>query len=134
MNERASGCSLSAAEACRDRRNLPQDVARGAVAVMPTVSVGYSFVELFRLLRTDPGAGHNLHERLLPLLNFMMQSVEMLVAIEKLLLKRRGLLASVYCRSPRCTLDALDIAELDHLYLSLSDLLPSSLSTKGRIA
>jgi 4-hydroxy-tetrahydrodipicolinate synthase len=113
---------------------LPHDVARGAVAVMPTVSVSRTFVELFRLLRADYDEGHKLHERLLPLLNFMMQSVEMLVAVEKILLQRRGLLVSAYCRSPRWTLDALHIAELDYLCSSMDDLLPSRLSTKGEIA
>ena len=113
--------------------HLPDDVARGAVALMPTVSVCRPFTEIFRLLQTEPGAGRQLHERLLPLLNFMMQSVEMLVAIEKVILQRRGLLASAYCRGPRCTLDALHIAELDRLYSALGDLLPSPLSTGGRI-
>jgi 4-hydroxy-tetrahydrodipicolinate synthase len=111
--------------------HLPYDIACGAVAVMPTPSVCRSFVELFRVLQTNPEKGRKLHERLLPLLNFMMQSVEMLIAIEKLLLQRRGLLASAYCRSPRCTLDALQIAELNYLCFSLNDLLPSSLPTKG---
>ena len=114
--------------------HLPNDVARGAVAVMPTVSVSRTFVELFRLLRVDYDQGRKLHERLLPLLNFMMQSVEMLIAVEKVLLQRRGLMASAYCRSPRWTLDAPHVAELDYLCSSLTELLPSPLAAKGKIA
>ena len=68
------------------------------------------------------------------MLNFMMQSVEMLIAVEKLLLQRRGLLTSAYCRSPKWTLDAMHIAELDRLCLDLKDLLPFATATKGEIA
>jgi 4-hydroxy-tetrahydrodipicolinate synthase len=114
--------------------HLPHDVGRGAVAVMPTVSLGHAFVALFGLLKSDPEQGRRLHERLLPMLNFMMQSVEMLIAVEKLLLQRRGLLTSAYCRSPKWTLDAMHIAELDRLCLDLKDLLPFATATKGEIA
>ena len=106
--------------------HLPQDVERGAVAVMPTVSLARAFVELFRLLKNDPDRGRKLHERLLPMLTFMMQSVEMLIAVEKLLLQRRGLLTSAYCRSPAFTLDAMHAAEIDRLCFDLKDFMPSS--------
>lgn len=95
--------------------HLPEDVKSGAVGVMPTVSVSRIFVQLFQLLQTEPEEGRRLHVRLLPLLNFMMQSVEMLVAIEKTILKRAGLLTSAYCRSPRWTLDASHLEELERL-------------------
>jgi len=111
--------------------HLPHDVKRGAVAVMPTVSLGRAFVALFGLLERDSEQGRRLHERLLPMLNFMMQSVEMLVAVEKLLLQRRRLLTSAYCRSPRWTLDATHIAEIDRLCHALRDFLPIPTPTEG---
>jgi hypothetical protein len=45
----------------------------------------------------------------------MMQSVEMLVAVEKVFLHRRGLLAFDYCRAPRWNLDAGHRREIDRL-------------------
>ncbi len=94
---------------------LPQDVERGAVAVMPTVSVSKAFVRLWNLLHEDREQGRRFHQQLLPLLTFMMQSVEMLVAVEKVLLHRRGLLASDYCRAPRWNFDDRYRQELDRL-------------------
>lgn len=111
--------------------HLPEDVERGAVAVMPTVSMTRAFVALFALLESDPDQGRKLHEQLLPMLSFMMQSVEMLIAVEKLVLQRRGLLASSYCRSPKWTLDALHIAELDRLCHALREFLQISDLMKG---
>lgn len=104
--------------------HLPHDLARGAVAVMPTVSVSRAFVNLVQLLRTDEDKGWKLHQRLLPLLNFMMQSVEMLVRLEKLLLEQRGLLQSSYCRAPSWIPDPLYNEELHRFRVDLKDLLP----------
>jgi 4-hydroxy-tetrahydrodipicolinate synthase len=113
--------------------HLPEDIERGAVAVMPTVSLVHAFVTLLGLLESNLDQGRKLHEQLLPMLSFMMQSVEMLIAIEKLLLQRRGLLTTAYCRSPRWTLDALQIAEMDRLCCALSGFLqiPDSMKDKS---
>lgn len=112
--------------------HLPEDLARGAAALMPTVSVSGVLVEIFRLLRLDHDRGRRLHERLLPLLNFMMQSVEMLVSVEKILLHRRGLLTSPYCRQPRCSLDSFHMAELEYLCSSFGGRLISPFLTQGQ--
>jgi 4-hydroxy-tetrahydrodipicolinate synthase len=111
--------------------HLPEDVERGAVTVMPTASLVHAFVTIFELLKNDPDQGRKLHERLLPMLNFMMQSVEILIAVEKLLLHRRGLLSSAYCRSPKWSLDAFQIAEIDRLCHEFSEFLRIPDSTKG---
>jgi 4-hydroxy-tetrahydrodipicolinate synthase len=111
--------------------HLPADFARGAVAVMPTVSLVHAFAAMLEHLAQDLGQGRKLHERLLPLLNFMMQSVEMLIAVEKFFLQRRGLLTSRYCRGPNWTLDAFHIAEIDRLWSALSEFLQTSESMKG---
>lgn len=101
--------------------SLPEDVERGAVAVMPTTSVSRIFVHLWNLLRDDPEQGRKFHQRFLPLLTFMMQSVEMLVAVEKTILHRRGSIASDYCRAPRCNLDAFHLREIDRLCSQYAD-------------
>ena len=111
--------------------HLPSDFARGAVAVMPTVSLVHAFAAILDLLARDPVEGRAMHERLLPLLNFMMQSVEMLIAIEKHFLQRRGLVRNTYCRSPNWTPDAFYVSEIDRLWSDLDEFLQTSDSMKG---
>lgn len=92
--------------------NLPSDYESGAGGVMPTVSLCPAFVEIWKLLvGMDPGA-LALHETLVPLLKFMMKSIECLVASEKQLLKERGVIRSKYCRRPSHSLDLAEQAEL----------------------
>jgi 4-hydroxy-tetrahydrodipicolinate synthase len=91
--------------------NLPHDYECGAVGVMPTVSLCPAFVEMWKFLeRKDPNA-LVLHETLLPLLKFMMKSIECLIASEKQLLKDRGVIRSKYCRRPSYSLDPAEQAE-----------------------
>lgn len=94
---------------------LPQDMKRGAVAVMPTVSVAKGLVRLWQLLQENPEEGRRAHQKVLPLLQFMMQSVEMLVAVEKLLLVQRGWIAHDYRRAPRRDLDDWQKREIETL-------------------
>lgn len=92
--------------------NLPHDYECGAKGVMPTVSVCPGFVEIWKLLvGEDPGA-LTLHETLVPLLNFMMRSIECLIASEKQLLQDRGVIRSKYCRKPSYILELTEQAEL----------------------
>lgn len=109
--------------------HLPDDMRRGVSGVMPTVSLGRVFARLYELLcagRDDEG--RKLHHRILPLLNFMMQSIEMMIAVEKELLVRRGLLHSARCRQPAWTLDAFHRAELEQYVVELAEwLAPLSL-------
>ena len=102
---------------------LPQDVKRGAVGVMPTVSVAKGFVRLWQLLQESPEEGRKAHQRVLPLLQFMMQSVEMLVAVEKLLLVQRGWIADDYRRAPRWDLDEWQKREIETLCAEQSEFL-----------
>jgi 4-hydroxy-tetrahydrodipicolinate synthase len=92
--------------------NLPHDFECGAAGVMPTVSLCPAFVEMWHLLlRKEPGV-LALHEALLPLLKFMMRSIECLIATEKQLLEHRGVIESSYCRRPSYALDVSEQAEL----------------------
>jgi dihydrodipicolinate synthase/N-acetylneuraminate lyase len=92
--------------------NLPHDYECGAIGVMPTVSLCPAFVEIWKLLvGKDPGA-LVLHETFVPLLKFMMKSIECLIASEKQLLEGRGVIRSKYCRRPSYTLDLTEQAEL----------------------
>jgi dihydrodipicolinate synthase/N-acetylneuraminate lyase len=114
--------------------HLPNDVLRGVSGVMPTVSLGRAFVRLFQLLHAGADEGRKLHQKLLPLLNFMMQSVEMLIAVEKQLLVRRGILRSARCRCPAWTIDSFHIAELEQHAADLAEWLPAFLPKKEQFA
>lgn len=93
--------------------HLPDDFRRDTCAVMPTVSLGPAFLRLWSLLETDMDTAVNFHRELLPLLNFMMQSVELLVTVEKIFLVRAGVIGAGYCRSPRWRLDDLQMRDIE---------------------
>jgi len=92
--------------------DLPHDYGCGAVGVMPTVSVVPAFVEIWKLLMGGDHRALVLHETVLPLLKFMMRSIEFLIASEKQLLEDRGVIRSKYCRRPSYTLNVTEQAEL----------------------
>lgn len=93
---------------------LPDAVRRGAIGVQP----GCSFIEIYvsiwqHFSNGDEAAALALHGRLLPYLSYWMQHVELIVAVEKLVSKRRGLIGSAHCRSPAYELDAHETAMVD---------------------
>jgi len=107
--------------------HLPEDMRRGASGVMPTVSLSGVFVRLYKLLQAGDDEGRTLHHKILPLLSFMMQSIEMLIAVEKELLVRRGIIQSATCRNPAWTIDAFQRAELEQYATELAEWLGAPL-------
>jgi 4-hydroxy-tetrahydrodipicolinate synthase len=100
--------------------HLPEDFSRGAAGVMPTVAVTPALAEIWRLLGEDPEKARGFHDELLPLLNFMMQSVEFLISCEKEILFRQGVLRSPHSREPAIHLDHVQRAEFDILLTRLA--------------
>jgi dihydrodipicolinate synthase/N-acetylneuraminate lyase len=92
--------------------HLVEDFERGAGGVMPTVSIAPALVRIWRCLAEDRTMAKELHAQLLPFLDFVMQSVEFLVACEKELLVDAGILDSAFCRAPSYTLDPTQRKEL----------------------
>ena len=92
--------------------NLPGDYECGAKGVVPTVSLCPAFVAIWEKLAAMDSGARVLHESLLPLLKFMMKSVECLIASEKQLLQERGVIRSKYCRRPSYSLNPNEQAEL----------------------
>jgi dihydrodipicolinate synthase/N-acetylneuraminate lyase len=92
--------------------HLIEDFERGAGGVMPTVSIAPALVRIWHCLTEDRAMARELHVRLLPFLNFVMQSVEFLIACEKELLVDAGILDSAFCRAPAYTLDPTQRKEL----------------------
>lgn len=87
--------------------HLPDALSRGATGVQP----GCSFTELYQhmwraWLRDDIRVCRLMYDRLLPYLAYWMTSVELIVAVEKEISYRRGIIGSAHCRRPRRSLDA----------------------------
>ena len=49
-----------------------------------------------------------------------MQGVELIVKVEKVILRKRGIIASDYCRSPAHTLDERERAQIDQFMSEFS--------------
>ena len=93
---------------------MPDVLARGAVGIQPGCSATEVYVELWRLWQTDKPAFLNFHNKLLPYINYWMQGIELIIKIEKVILKRRGIIASDYCRSPSYTLDDHELTQIEN--------------------
>ena len=98
--------------------DLPDAVALGCSGCMPTAALVRPFVQIWNLLQHSPEDGRREHERLLPLLQFLMQSVEFLIAAEKQMLLKRGIFRCAYGRRP-CTV--LESGSIDQLIRSVCE-------------
>jgi len=92
---------------------MPDVLARGAVGIQPGCSFTEIYVELWRLWETDKIGFQTLHNKLLPYINYWMQGVELIIKVEKVILKQRGIIASDYCRSPAYVLDERETAQIE---------------------
>lgn len=92
---------------------MPDVLARGASGIQPGCSFTEVYVELWRRWREDAAGFRALHERLLPYTSYWMQGVELIVRAEKAILRRRGIIASDYCRSPAYRLDERELAQIE---------------------
>lgn len=101
---------------------------RGAVGVQP----GSSFPEIYLAIWAawtggDQEQAAAMHARLLPYISYWMQSVELIIAAEKEISARRGILDTATCRAPARDLDAEEHAMIDRFLVEFDDLLrPSS--------
>ncbi len=92
---------------------MPDVLARGAVGIQPGCSFTEIYGELWRLWKVDKSAFLILHHKLLPYVGYWMQSVELIIKAEKVILKQRGIIASDYCRSPSYSLDNREQMQID---------------------
>ena len=84
---------------------MPDVLMRGAVGIQPGCSFTEVYVELWKLWQMDKAAFQDFHNKLLQYINYWMQGVELIVKVEKVILRKRGIIASDYCRSPSYLLD-----------------------------
>jgi len=99
---------------------MPDVLARGAVGIQPGCSFTEIYVELWRLWLSDQPAFLLLHNKLLPYVNYWMQAVELIIRVEKLILKKRGIIDCDYCRSPAYHLDDREYAQIDQFMSEFS--------------
>lgn len=104
---------------------LPDAMRRGAVGVQP----GSSFTELYVMFwglwsQGDVDAAELLHRRMAPYLSYWMQSIELIIAAEKMVSVRRGLLDSAVCRAPAHVLDAQELAQVERFLVEFEADLP----------
>ncbi|MEM6315997.1 MAG: dihydrodipicolinate synthase family protein [Planctomycetota bacterium] len=97
--------------------NMIETFRRGAVGVMPGCSMFDVYLDIDAALRAgDLPKALDTHTALLALLNHIRQNVEMIIAFEKHILMRRGVIACDHCRLPGYALDAEDRALFEVLY------------------
>jgi dihydrodipicolinate synthase/N-acetylneuraminate lyase len=102
-------------------------LSRGAVGVQPASGVADYYPHI--LERFDAGdldGAYALHADLLPLINLLMQGIEPLNRLEKIILKKRGIIASDYCRAVSYEPDEHILAELDRFVGRVADRLHPS--------
>lgn len=101
-------------------------LARDAVGVQP----GCSFTELYlavwdRYVAGEHDSAMDLHRRMLPYLSYWMQDVALIVAAEKLIATRRGLVATEVCRAPARSLDDHERDMVARFCTEFADLIPA---------
>jgi len=106
---------------------LLDGLERGAVGVQPASGVADYYPHISKALdEGDLEAAYNLHADLLPLINLLMQAIEPLNRMEKIVLKRRGIIAHDYCRAVSYEPDGPMLAELDRFVGRIADRLHPS--------
>jgi dihydrodipicolinate synthase/N-acetylneuraminate lyase len=93
---------------------LVDGLRRGAVGVQPASGVADYYPHILRAFEGgDLERAHALHADLLPLVNLLMQAIEPLNRMEKIVLVKRGIIAHDYCRAASYEPDDLMLTELD---------------------
>lgn len=110
---------------------MPDVLARGASGIQPGCSFTELYVELWRRWQADQAAFHALHRQLLPYTSYWMQGVELIIAVEKVILQRRGIIASARCRSPGYRLDARELAMIEAFLDEFAAYLPPTVNRKS---
>ena len=93
---------------------LIDGLRRGAIGVQPGSGVADYYPHILKAFdEGDLEAAYALHADLLPLVNLLLQAIEPLSRMEKIVLKRRGIIDHDYCRAVSYEPDDLMLAELD---------------------
>lgn len=95
---------------------------RGAIGAMPGCSMYDVYLDIYNhYVDGDRTAAIQLHNKLLPMLNHIRQNVEQIISFEKRILKRRGIIASDYCRKPSYDTDEYFDRLFDEFYKEMAE-------------
>ncbi|XID91239.1 dihydrodipicolinate synthase family protein [Paenibacillaceae bacterium WGS1546] len=95
-------------------RQMIDALRRGAVGLMPGCSMVRVYVEIYNeYVHGSRERATEMFDRLLPVINMFSQTAETLIRYEKIILRRRGILKSDYCRTPAYEPDAAYVEWLD---------------------
>lgn len=111
---------------------LPEAFDRGAVGAMPGCSMADVYLKIYDSYfsgRREEAV--RIHDALLPMLNHIRQNVEMIIAFEKRILQRRGIIQTAYCRRPTFTPDAVMEKLFDEYYEKLRPYMDREVGTGG---
>lgn len=101
--------------------NYPEFVARGAVGCVPGLDLAPAWLEIDRLLRDGSiEAGLAEYEKVLPLLAFGMQSLDLYMHCQKRYFQRLGVIDSTRVRGPAQEFDEVARETADRLFARLA--------------
>lgn len=104
--------------------HLAEDLSAGIVGLMPGCALPGLYAEIWRAHeRGDDEGAFGCYARVLPLLVFQMSSLDLFVAIQKLLLARIGVINSPRLRCPGSELGKTEVSWLERL-LEATDVTP----------
>lgn len=93
---------------------------RGAIGAMPGCSLYDVYLDIYQnYVDGNREKAIEIHNKLLPMLNHIRQNVEQIISFEKRILKRRGIIASDYCRKPSYDSDPYFDKLFDEFYEAL---------------
>lgn len=95
---------------------------RGAIGAMPGCSMYDVYLDIYNnYVNGNRETAIQLHNKLLPMLNHIRQNVEQIISFEKRILKRRGIIASDYCRKPSYDTDEYFDKLFDEFYKEMAE-------------
>ncbi len=101
--------------------NYPEFVARGAVGCVPGLDLAPAWLRIDGLLREGSrGAGLAEYEKILPLLTFGMQSLDLYMHCQKRYFERLGMIGSAHVRGPAQVFDDVSRETADRLFAGLA--------------
>lgn len=96
----------------------------GGVGTMPGCSFAEIYIKVDALFREGKiKEAEELHSKLMKYVKVWMTNPEYIIAVEKLILKKRNIIASAYCRAPFYTLTDKDVQFIDEFLEEFKDYL-----------